>query len=361
MFWARLGSLHALHNSAGARFWKNWLRRAMPSADSMGRVCAQVDTETLRRGLHHVYSRLKRNKALKGVGRLSVAVLDGHETSASYLRHCPGCLTRTIHTHSGDRVQYYHRNVTLMLLGEKLRFLMDVEQQCPGEDELAAAMRLLDRVLTKYPRAFELVLADALYAKAPFINYLSAHGKYALVVLKDESRDVYADAIALFRLQQPVPGCYRNRACLWWDVESLTSWPQVTTPMRVVRSSESYWIRRQASGETVQETAEWMWITNLPAALARTPLIVQLGHARWDIENYGFNELVNGWHADHVYRHDPTAIEAMYLLALIAFNLFHAFLALNVKPELRAGKTEIFWAQTISAELHRITRVHLPP
>jgi hypothetical protein len=29
------------------------------------------------------------------------------------------------------------------------------------------------------------VLADALYAKAPFINYLSAHGKYALVVLKD--------------------------------------------------------------------------------------------------------------------------------------------------------------------------------
>jgi hypothetical protein len=37
------------------------------------------------------------------------------------------------------------------------------------------------------------VLADALYAQAPFFNFLLAHGKQALVVLKDERRDVYQD------------------------------------------------------------------------------------------------------------------------------------------------------------------------
>jgi len=37
----------------------------------------------------------------------------------------------------------------------------------PDEDEVTCAVRLLTRVLSAYPRAFDLVLADALYA-TPF-------------------------------------------------------------------------------------------------------------------------------------------------------------------------------------------------
>ena len=183
MFWARLGSLHGLRQSEGSRFWRQWLRHKMPSEDSMGRVFAQVDRSGLRAMVHFVYTRLKRNKALEGIAGLTVAVLDGHETHASYRRHCAGCLQRRIQTQTGERIQYYHRNVTLMLLGKKLRLLLDVEAQRPGEDEVATARRLLDRVLSSYPRAFRLILADALYAEAPFINYLWSHRKYALIVL----------------------------------------------------------------------------------------------------------------------------------------------------------------------------------
>lgn len=350
MFWARLGSLHALRQSAGSRFWKAWLARPMPSDDSIGRVFGQVQAAGLRDGLHYLYSRLKRNKVLGG---LTVAVVDGHETHASYRRHCPGCLQRTVHTQTGDRTQYYHRNVTLMLRGQKLRLLLDVEPQRPGEDEGAAAYRLLDRVLASYPRAFELVLADAYYAAAPFVNFLWSRHKYVLLVLKHERRDIYQDALALCELEPAVAACYRQRQCLWWDVQQLTSWPQVQMPMRVVRSVETYSIRRQATKQLTQETSEWMWITNLPPSMASTEAIVCLGHARWDIENYGFNELVNGWHADHVYRHDPVAIETLYLLVFLAFNLFHAFLILNIKPELRQARTARFWAQLMLCEIHR--------
>jgi hypothetical protein len=60
--------------------------------------------------------------------------------------------------------EYYHRHVTLMLLpgNQSLRFLLDVEPQRPGEDEVACALRLLTRLLQRYPRAFDVVLADAL-------------------------------------------------------------------------------------------------------------------------------------------------------------------------------------------------------
>jgi hypothetical protein len=49
-----------------------------------------------------------------------------------------------------------------------------------------------------------------------------------------------------------------------------------------------------------EERAEWVWVATLSATKAFTELIVRPGHARWDIENYGFNQPVNDWHADHV-------------------------------------------------------------
>jgi hypothetical protein len=50
------------------------------------------------------------------------------------------------------------------------------------------------------------------------------------------------------------------------------------------------------------------------------------GHQRWDIENYAFNELAyewhsDEWHSDHVFRHDPNAIECCLLLTFLAYNL----------------------------------------
>lgn len=77
------------------------------------------------------------------------------------------------------------------------------------------------------------------------------------------------------------------------------------------------------------------------------------GHARWDIENQGFNELVHGWYADHVYKHEPNAIEAFLLTAFLAYDLFHAFLTRNLKPPIQRGRTQIFWARQMAAEIYR--------
>ena len=358
LFWCRLGSLNALEMTRRAKSWKAWLGRPLSSADSIGRVGACLEADTLRSGIHHIYDRLKRNKALSDLYGLAVAVLDGHETSASYRRCCPGCLKRTIHSERGDRTQFYHRNVTLMLLCSTppgrppLRLLLDLEPQRPGETELATALRLLARVIDAYPRAFDLVLADALYDVAPFLNFLLSHGKQALLVLKDEGRNLYQDAAGLWPQEEPQKGQYRSRSCLWWDFSDLLSWPEVQGSVRVVRSEESWTVKAQLTKQPTAQTARWVWLTTLSVAQARTEQIVRLAHLRWDIENHGFNELVNGWYADHVYRHHPQAIECFLLLAFLAYNVFHAFVALNLKPEIRRGKTAKFWARLLSAEIH---------
>jgi len=358
LFWARLGSLNALETVAKASLWRKWLGRSPASADTMGRVYAGIEADELRAGIHHIYAQLKRNKALPDIGGLGVAVVDGHESHASYRRHCSGCLRRTVTTQQGERIQYYHRQVTLMLLPgarpglKPIRLLLDGELQRPGEGEVATALRLLKRVLLAYPRAFDLVLADALYATAPFFNFLLARRKHALVVLKDDRRSIYQDVAGLLRLVAPRQGRYRRRDCLWWDFEDLASWPEVRTPLRVIRSVETYSVRRQLDRQLTQETSEWIWVTTLSGAQASTERAVGLGHQRWDIENHGFNELVQAWHADHVYKHHANAIDTFLLTAFLAYNIFHAFLTLNLKPQIRRGKTEVYWACCITAELY---------
>jgi len=357
LFWARMGSLNALELAANSNFFRRWLGQSVCSADSVGRVTALMDAEGLRSGLHHIYDRLKRNKALPDQGGLGVAVLDGHESHASYRRQCPGCLQRTIRTGQTERTQHYHRQVTLMLLPatrpgcDPVRLLLDHEPQRAGEDEVATALRLLERVLGAYPRGFDLVLADALYATAPLFNFCLARGKHVLTVLKDDRRNLYQDATALFAAFPAAEGSFRSRKCLWWDFPGLLSWPQVNAPVRVIRSQETRTVRRQLDGKDETLTSDWIWVTTLPEQSVPTGRAVALGHQRWDIENHGFNELVNGWHADHIYKHDPDAIECFLLMAFLACNIFQAFFALNLKPQIRKGRTKAFWSTLMAAEI----------
>ena len=54
---------------------------------------------------------------------------------------------------------------------EPIRLLLDHEPQRTGEDEVTTALRLLVRVIGSYPRAFDLVLADALTPPPHFSTF----------------------------------------------------------------------------------------------------------------------------------------------------------------------------------------------
>jgi hypothetical protein len=365
MFLTRLGSLNALVQTRPQRFWSRWLGADLPSADTLGRVATQLDMAGLRLVQQQVYARLKRGKALPPPAHgLIAAVLDGHESHATFRRHCAGCLTRKLHTAAGDRTQYYHRHVSLQLVGADWTLLLDAEPQRPGEDEIAAALRLLERALPAYPRAWDVVVADGLYADPRVFNFVWAQGKDVLAVLKDNHPALREDARSLFETTAPVAGRYGTRACQWWDLGGFTTWPQVAAPIRVVRSLETWTVRRQLDGRVEEQHTEWFWVTTLSPQRAPTGAVVQLGHARWAIENAGFNELVTRWHADHVYRHEPTALLVFTLLAMLCLNVFLAFYRRDLKPAARQAASRLHVARQITSELYagwRATASRAPP
>jgi hypothetical protein len=354
MQWARIGSLNGLVQHRSAGFWGKWLGGQLPSARTIGRVAGGLDEDYLRELLHRHYARRRRNKSVKPfIGDIRAVVFDGHESTSSYLRSCPGCLRRTITVKGDERVQYYHRYVLAMLLHRDGYILLDMEEQWAGEGEVACAIRLLRRLLSRYPRAFNVVIGDSLYLNPDFCRMLTQRGKHFMAVLKDERRDLLVDARSLFDCE--VASHFESGTTHYqcWDIDGFTTWEQLGGPVRVIRSVETTRVRRQMTGEREESTSEWIWATDIPQQIAGTRSLIKLGHCRWLIENNGFNELVNEWHADHVYRHQPRALVVFLLLLLLACNLFHAFISLNLKPQLRAKHTKRHLAKSIAAEFYQ--------
>ena len=354
MFLSRRGSLNALEQTKPSTLWEKWLKHPMPSADSIGRICGSMNLADVRSLSHQVYSRLKRMKALEPPAHgLMLAVVDGHETTASRRRCCPECCQRTLHTQAGDVVEYYHRYSVLRLVGRNLSLMLDAEPVRPGEDELAASRRLVEQVIDGYPRAFDVVAGDALYANTEWFKFLLAHGKHALAVLKDNRPNLLADARTLFSVLPPIRdetlGKVRRRI---WDSDRFASWPELGPRVRVVRSLETRTVRRQLNQQQEELTSDWMWATTLPQPRATMSTVVDMGHGRWTVENQGFNELANRWHADHVYKHQPTALLVFFLFALLCLNVFMAFYHRNLKPAVRRTSSTLHIAQLIATELY---------
>jgi len=359
MMWVRIGSLNGLEQARSGGYWSRWLGGKVPSADALGDAAALLSLDDLREEAHRQYLILKRNKAIKPLsGGFLVLVLDGHESGASYLRSSSGSLQRKITTAKGERVQFYYRHVAAMLLHGGGQLLLDVEAQLQGEDEIAAALRLFERVAARYHRAFNVVAGDALYLHPGFCRRVRSKGKDFVIVLKNENRDLIADARGLLPLVEPALWEENNIRRQCWDISDLTTWTQFGSPVRVVRSLETRSVRRQRTGEVVTETTEWLWATSLPKDRASTKAIVRIGHGRWTIENQGFNELVNEWHADHIYKNDPNAIAALWLLVFLAYNLFHALLSRNLKPAIRKHYTARFLAEKLSACFYSEVSLH---
>jgi hypothetical protein len=350
----RLGSLNALEQCRRRSFWRPFkLRGRLAKADQLGRFAAQLPPRAVRRQIATVYRTLKRRKALSPASHdnLYALVLDGHECSTSYRRCCDKCLSRRINKDTPkERTQYYHRLVMAVLVCQRFTLLLDVEPQGKGEGEVLTAQRLLERMLREYPRAFDIVVADGLYAQAPFFKKVRGANKHVIAVLKNEKRDLVGDMRALCERTPARAIDERTLKRQVWDIEQLGSWPQLQMPVRVVRSVETACIKRQL-GAAEQKTSEWLWVSTIPHSMLPTLPFIKTAHARWHIENQAFNELVNHWHADHVYKHDANAILYFWLMTMLAYNLFHAFYLLNVKPSLRKSVRKYRMADAITAEM----------
>jgi Transposase DDE domain len=311
-----------------------------PSVDSVGRIYAGMHSQPLRDLVRDIAHQLKRNKALTSREDWYMAAVDGHEFFSSRKRCCPQCQSRTVTVDGQPVTEYYHQGVVCHVIGQDIALVLDVELLRPGEGEETAAKRLLKRVFTNYPRFFDIVVGDALYFDAPFINFCLDHHKEVIVTAKGENRLLVQDAAGLFAHQEPgrFVEDHGRRTVQFWDEEGFTSCEGVKPPLRFLRTVETVHKRERIAGQwqETDETTTWSWATTLTKAQLSTRGLWRCGHARWDIENDCFNTLATHWGLNHCFKHTATAIVNFLLTSFIVYALLQSFYLRNLKPSFRA-------------------------
>jgi hypothetical protein len=243
--------------------------------------------------------------------------------------------------------------VVCHLIGHRLALPLDVELLRPGEGEETAAKRLLERVFTSYGRFFDVVVGDALYLDAPFLNFCLDHHKHAIVTIRGDQRLLLQDAQGLFGQQDPSQWSEGNRRVQYWDAEGFTSCEGVKRPLRVLHTLETVRRRQRIARQwhQTEETTSWYWATTLSSRQLSTRALWRAGHDRWDIENDCFNTLSTHWGLDHCYKHHPTAIVNFILTLFLVFVLVQCFWQRNLKPPLRSRLTLIALARELDRTL----------
>jgi hypothetical protein len=335
----RVASYLDLAQQTTRKRWRRLCHLAQAiSHDTFGYVTERMQPDDWRLNQAEVVKTLKRNKALesckiKGLLFLSV---DGNEHFHSRSRCCQRCGQRQLEAtdDQGQKhsvIEYYHRYVMAQINGPKLNVLLDVEPILPGEEECAAALRLLGRIRrTCGARFIDGVSFDAWYAQGPFLRAIQKLGWFWVVVLKRQDMDVYQEARQLSQGQPPdavFEDQQRKRQVQLWEIKDLTFSREYGQAVRVVRSEER-WTEKRIWGGRKEQTprcSQWVWATGAELDGYAAEVVYQAGHRRWGIENKAFNELTQGYHLEHGYHHDPTSMLVMLLILVFGFTLFTAF------------------------------------
>ncbi len=342
--------------------WQRWVGYAHPiSHDTFGYASQRMDPAQLRRAAIWINRKLKRGKAFEAnkINGLLVVSLDANEQFCSDRRCCEDCLTREVNCKDAQgkefkKTQYYHKQVYAQLSGPELSVILDVEPLRQGEEECAAALRLLRRMRQKYgARFFEVAVVDSWYANGPFLKIVVEElGWPVIAVLKQERYEAYQEALALTNGQKPTQVVERDgRQVEIWEVPWVRFTDAYPGPVRVVRVRER-WTQRQRVGQewkTEEKEQNWIWVVAGDLDGYDGAAIRDIGHSRWRIENNAFGQLTQHWHLTHCAHHHPVAVIALLWIKIIAFTLFHAFAILHGKL-FRLGKATL---QEVRKQIYR--------
>ncbi|HHW41391.1 MAG TPA: transposase [Syntrophomonadaceae bacterium] len=342
-FILQVQSLEELERRAKENFQKLLPRKQRPpSADTIRHSSIGMELATVKNLFAAVINKARRSKMLPSIRYYRVAAIDGTGLFSTRSRCCPLC--HEVH-HQDGTVTYEHKVVTCQVVGGKPPLILGHEPILPGEGETTAAKRLIDWLYKVYKHFADVVVVDAGFAKAPFINYLLSKKIHVVVRLKDDRMHIVRDAEGVFSHQVPAKTWREDKTSTThtdisaWDEEHFETWDGVEKPLRVVKFIEikhGYAIVGGKRQEAIQKR-EILVATTMSKQEATPELIREIIHRRWEIENTGFHELKGNWNMEHCYIHQEVASQVILWFMLLAVNLFWLFLYRNRRSYADSG------------------------
>jgi hypothetical protein len=316
-------------------------------------VCRSVETLIRKKVLYR----------FRLLGVYFLVAIDGTGVLTFRKRHCPHCLTKTLHN---GETTYYHPVLEAKLVTTNgfafslmTEFIENSDLSADKQDcELKAFYRLAKRLKKRFPRLPICLLLDGLYASGPTLQICSDYDwKYFIVLREDDLPNLHRSfAVTIAQLpnqRKQVELREVNSQQRTEQVKQEYRWAEdllyTDSQGRIHRIGliECQETRTQPLGQS--QTIHYKWVTNFTLTAHNVDRLAnQGGRLRWKIENEGFNVQKNSeLNLEHPYSQNPTARKVFYLLLQLACIIFqlmqHGSLLHQAFPDgLRTAKNLAF-------------------
>ncbi len=349
VFWGTVLRHKSLH-SIEAECREGVLRRRIGpvSESTVGYALERMKVQSLRELSFAVTRKLKRNGVLQWAtagGQLVVA-LDGIEVFCSERRRCAKCSVRTKRRGEEQVQEYYHRVVVASLVGFGFRLVVDLELVEPGENEVGAGERVLRRMVQHLGRRFfQIVVADALYANAPFLHTVQRLGLDLVATLKDNQSDLLAQAKG--RMDRPPDQTFQRDAQTHyaiWEEENLW-WDVARESIRVIQVQKQRWVTESVGGNKQRrlQSGRQFYLTTCSPRRISARSIGRVGEVRWELETSTFSHATTEYGIKHAQVHSgkPQAFLALLCIRLLAISLYMIYVCRQVWSHYRHEKPSL--------------------
>lgn len=349
----------------------------MPHSDTLNYYLERLSPNCLAQLRKKLIKKLIRMKSFqrgKLLGQYWRVILDGTGLFYFKEKHCDNGLIKTVTQEDGTKVRrYYHKVLEAKLvLSEKIVVSLDTEfienekEDVPKQDcEIAAAKRLLKRLVKDYPRLPVCIQGDNLYETEPLMKicrtkkwkYLFTH-KGTRQKLLEESYEWIWEGNGNTQVRgigkEKGDGEYINH------VEETAGKEETANLFCYTYKTEE------------EQTVTFRWLTNIELTEKNLEEMVNAARGRWKIENEGFNNQKNGiYDIEHLNSRNSNAMKNHYLLTQVADIIMQIYLTWNplrkeIKQSIKNTSSrllESFRRQPITDEdvlyIQRYTTVYL--
>jgi hypothetical protein len=347
LFICRLGSRrgvkdHLRQNAPSQAKFAAWFGvGSIPHGDTLNYGYRRLQVDEVQEVVCRNVETLIRKKVLyrfRLLGVYFLVAIDGTGVLTFRRRHCPHCLSKTLH--NGVTI-YYHPVLEAKLVTANgfacslmTEFIENRDLSADKQDcELKAFSRLAKRLKQRFPRLPICLLLDGLYAGGPTFQLCADYDwKYFVVLCEDDLPNLHRSfAVAIAQLPQQRKQVefgavnvqqrseHVKQAYRWAEDLHYVDSQDRTHRLGVIECQES---RSDTRGQTTQ--LHYKWVTNFSLTTHNVDRLAnQGGRLRWKIENEGFNVQKNSaLHLEHPYSQDPTARKVFYLLLQLACLIF---------------------------------------
>lgn len=324
------------------------------SDDTIGYALQRESPESVFALGCQIARRLKRNGVLRSDWSrgLLVAAVDGIEICSSFTRCCDACMQREVeHKVRGELrtdIQYYHRIVVVVIVSTPFPIPLGIRFQKDGETEVACAIALLRDLVARLGRRFlDLLVGDALYLQAPFVNEVEGLDLGWAFTLKQNQPDLLHEAERLTAGPPDAVQSGSDQELRWWHLPQV-DWPVAARQVRVVKTARTDHQRRVAvsqdgsrlkkgKSEVALESTNF-YATNFELGAVPPLFIHQLSRSRWRIDAEVFQTITTDCHLKHAAVHQSTALVMLTMIRVLAYTLSLIFYQRQICSHARGSR-----------------------